>query len=331
MSTSLSLRPSRRPLLWVLPAIAVLAAAVVTMGDQVSLLLVVMGMAGASLSFFRLALLQAFGRTEANADGIANRLVLRTARVPWRELDRFLVMPTVFGATVKIVRIDGRRVTLAAPRSGLLGRDPEMAETLRALRVLAQANGGGNAAVEELSGKVARVFYVGLIAFAAWLGISQSAPWLEPWWPGRAEATSLPDPCAVAAPYAAQLVPGASPRKDRDRFPTKSMSCLWKDGPGHVELQLTYGLWGRDADVSATDRAWEDFVDSRDASYWEEAEPVRGVGDAAVHLKDGAQVRRLILRANMVIELRYHNIRDRPAGTALDGLSRAAVAHVRAD
>jgi hypothetical protein len=95
-----------------------------------------------TLYALRNLLLIQYGTTALWPDGLENRLVGATASVPWEQVQRLIVVPTMFGRFLQIEMSCGSRITLAAPRSGLLARAGDFDRDLDLIR---QAPGGGRA------------------------------------------------------------------------------------------------------------------------------------------------------------------------------------------
>lgn len=78
--------------------------------------------AGGFLTLYsaRASLVMKRGFTEAWPDGFYNRLGGRRVSVPWEKVKWIIVEPTLFGCYVQVEKGDGERLTLAAPRSGLV-------------------------------------------------------------------------------------------------------------------------------------------------------------------------------------------------------------------
>ncbi|MGP4024182.1 hypothetical protein [Actinomadura sp. 3N407] len=202
---ALALRPSRKPLIWLLPLFAVLAwLCTRAYGDagipSVFGFLVAVLVVQAALI---LKLLRGF--TRADESGFRNRLVFTTRTVPWSDAGLFSVIPTLFGRVVQVEVGEGKRFFLAAPRDGLFGRDPGMHATLETMRALA---GPGQVQIVPRPVRTVRTVLWGAVAFAVCVAVTVGQPWLEPWWPGRAEAETIParllrhrsrDPAAHAA------------------------------------------------------------------------------------------------------------------------------------
>lgn len=88
----------------------------------------------------RAAILMNRGFTEAWPDGLYNRLTGRRAAVAWERVERLVVEPTLFGRYVQVEERDGERITLAAPRAGLIADGRQFEADLARLR--AMASGG---------------------------------------------------------------------------------------------------------------------------------------------------------------------------------------------
>lgn len=123
------------PVLLAGPALVVLAFQVASATG------VYAGLALSGYAIRNLILIQC-GTTALWPDGIENRLVGATATVPWEQVERLIVVPTMFGRFLQIEVSGGSRVTLAAPRSGLLARAKDFD---RDLRLIQHAPGGGRA------------------------------------------------------------------------------------------------------------------------------------------------------------------------------------------
>jgi hypothetical protein len=334
----LSLRPSRKPLVWLLPVFAVCAWLLVTETFGGSNLAFAFGYLAAVLLFQGLLILKLLlGFTVADGSGLRNRLFFRTRTVPWSEVARLSVMPTLFGRIVQVEVREGKGLFLAAPRDGLLGRDPGMAATLEAMRALA---GPGRVKVVPNPVRTVRTMLWGAVAFALCVAAALGQPWLEPWWPGRAEADEIPRACSVIDPATRQrMLPGpAAPERAgaNDSFSDYTYSaasrCLRADEDGN-SLSLDLDLSRRVAFGSATDEARDEmslerrFLAQVPAGRPAPA-PVRGLGDEAwrtVWTEDGeTEVDVLVRHANVVIKVDYEA--ERPAAQ----VEADAIALVRA-
>ncbi|MFD0692038.1 hypothetical protein [Actinomadura fibrosa] len=179
MPEPLRLAPSRRPFVQVVlltavgPVLGVAAEVlrVQTAGRNadahaIGTILVFVG-AVVTLVCVRSLAITVRGFTEVWPDGLYNRLVGRVARVTWEQAERFEVVPTPFGRFVQVVIDDGARISLAAPRAGLLIRSDEFD---RRLSDLCSRPGGGRApvAVRHRSRYllIAQVFLLAIFAAA---------------------------------------------------------------------------------------------------------------------------------------------------------------------
>lgn len=160
----LSLRPSRRPLAWVLPTALVVFVAGVVLGDVIGFYLLLIGLLLCSLAAKLMT-----GRTEAGADGLRNALISRTTTVPWRDVDAIAVIPTLFGRIVEVRTEGGKRIRLAAPREGLLDRAGHLDEHVATMRALA---GTPTPPLATSSVRAARTTYVVLIAAVIVLAVA---------------------------------------------------------------------------------------------------------------------------------------------------------------
>ena len=135
------LNPSWRNALVSIPVLAAGPALIVLAVQVASATGIYAGLALSVYALRNVFLIQC-GTTALWPDGIENRLVGATASVPWEQVERLIVVPTVFGRFLQIEVAEGSRVTLAAPRSGLLARAKDFD---RDLRLIQQAPGGGRA------------------------------------------------------------------------------------------------------------------------------------------------------------------------------------------
>jgi hypothetical protein len=153
---SLSLRPSRRPLAWIVPLLGALAASVSLLSVPEPLSAIFMML---TVYLLLLASRLLWARTEAGPAGLRNRLGLATTVVSWSDIDEFVVVPTLFGRVVRVTRPPRRPFTLAAPREGLLGRDASLDSSVAVMRALAAVD-GRPPRVRTLPGGVRVVWWV---------------------------------------------------------------------------------------------------------------------------------------------------------------------------
>lgn len=119
----LSLRPRWRPALITLPVLAAGPLLLVIGVQQPSLTALAAGL-GLTAYAVRNAVMVLRGFTEVWPDGLYNQLAAYPAEVSWERVERLVVMRTLFGRYVQVEERDGQRISLAAPRSGLITRSP---------------------------------------------------------------------------------------------------------------------------------------------------------------------------------------------------------------
>nr|BFE30379.1 hypothetical protein GCM10010200_026300 [Actinomadura rugatobispora] len=338
----LSLRPSRKPLIWLLPVFAVLAWQFTRSfgGSTFSFAFGYLIAVPFVQALLILKLLR--GSTKADESGLRNRLILRTRTVAWGDVVRFSVMPTLFGRIVQVEVREGKGFFLAAPREGLLGRDRGMDAALETMRALA---GHGRLTVVPNPVRAVRTALWVAVVFALCVAAAIGRPWLEPWFPGRDEADTIPRACSVIDPATRQrMLPGPAVQNSsatNDTFSDYSYSavsrCLRADDDGNT-LLLDLDLSGRGAFESATGRAREDmamergFLERVPAGQPRPA-AVPGLGDEAwrtVSTEDGeTEVDLLVRHANVVIKVDYEAARP-AAQVEADAIAlvRATIARI---
>ncbi|TDC46320.1 hypothetical protein E1281_28225 [Actinomadura sp. KC345] len=272
----------------------------------------------------------------------------KTRTIPWREVTGFHVLPTLFGRSVVVSDSDGRRYSLAAPREGLLGRDPRFGEALEAMNALAPRP----VEVKSISMWAVRItVWIVVTAIAAAL-VFVWRPWLEPWWPGRDEAGSLPRACAVVDRPAAEWLPPSPERTvfslHEDGTSFVNSECAYRSGQGagargSVRLELDRVL--RTTSTGATEKARADYAEAREAvaecvrarsgrdkDWTAVVGDVAGLGDQAwrsVALDRGTgetEVRIVIRRANVLVEIDHSAQRPKEqVVSAADALAREAL------
>jgi len=294
---ALSLRPSRRPLLWIVPLLVALAALMPLLDYSAALAAIVVVPAAYLL---HLASRLLWARTVAGPAGLRNRVGFKTTVVSWSDIEEFVVVPTLFGRVVRATRPPGRQFTLAAPREGLLGRDASLGSSVAVMRALAAVD-GRPPRVRTLPDRV-RVVWCVLLALTLAFGTVITKPWLEPWWPTRHEATSLPHACDLL-PAGNQLVtaPISNETSESDALSADS-SCTRHGATGEIDLDLS--LTRRWSGQSGTQRAKRQFTDTSLKSPMD-LRPVRlpGLGDEARE-----STHTVARTTNVVLEVRRHNV-----------------------
>ncbi|GAA2420785.1 hypothetical protein GCM10010191_35130 [Actinomadura vinacea] len=128
-----------------------------------------------------LLLLDRRGVTTAGPDGIVNERFGTVRRTPWREVAGFEVRGTRSGRVVRVLRRDGRPLTLAAPVNGPLARDPAFGERLRTLQTLAAAYRHAPPGLRERSSRRIRPRTALLTLLALVPPAVSWTPWPQPW------------------------------------------------------------------------------------------------------------------------------------------------------
>ncbi|HEY8479960.1 MAG TPA: hypothetical protein VIL71_09040 [Spirillospora sp.] len=341
---SLSLRPSRLPLVWLVPAVVLCVTVVVKTFGNLYVGFLVGYLDAATLFMAALIAKLLLGRTRADVEGLHNRLFLRTRFFPWRDVDRLSVAGTLFGRITIVHVAGGKRFHLAAPRSGLLARNREFDATLDAMAALSPER----LVVSREGVRTSRVVWWVLLVIVLMVGTIHARPWLEPRWPWRDEATALPRACAVADRATAQrLLPDIDDTRDRKRQYTIGSDCAYRSRRG-ANLEVKLGLLKRDSSTGATEKARKAHADERhftmqqaqrltadDTSLTFLAQDVRGIGDEAWVrvLRDArdrdVDVKLLVRYANVLIEVDYNAKRpENEVVAAADALARAAVERI---
>ncbi|RKS71926.1 hypothetical protein BZB76_4737 [Actinomadura pelletieri DSM 43383] len=342
----LSLRPSRRPLLWVVPAMIVIVAVAARAFGTVQLSPMIGLSAMATVYWITLALKLLRGRTEADAEGIRNRLIRRTTEITWHDVTGVSVTPSLFGRIVIVQRQKGKPQQLAAPRVGLLARDPGFDATVDALAALAPPR----MSVNKPPAPAVRMVQVGMLLIFGAAATLAWSPWLDAWWPGREEAQTLPRACAVADPVLArQLLPGHQGARGNhyDGRLAPSSDCSYSDGDdGDLEIEVE--LERRSGFTGAIEEARASYADSRRSAETVARQrittgknwtlitgDVPGLGDQAwrsvtVHRSDGVtDIRLLVRHRNVLLDIQYTVRRPKEqAGADAERLARTALSRI---
>ncbi|MER5933554.1 hypothetical protein [Streptomyces sp. NPDC002054] len=156
-------------------------------------------------------------------------------------------------------------------------------------------------------GLVAAVVFVPIILVA-------DRPWNAPWWPGRHEASQLPDPCAAGAAAAVRLTPaGIAERKDGNGGYGPGSSCVWRDDENGGTLWLEYvrGEWEGSFGGSATAKARKQHALNLRGAEGRTSRTITldgldGVSDEALRVwQPGGDVTVLARRANVTVKVWY--------------------------
>ena len=256
------------------------------------------------------------GCTEFTDEGVHNT-ILRTATIHWDEIDRLQVVRGSGGAWLQVVA-DRRRVRLAAPRTGLIARDPDFAAHLKELQE------GHRLTETRVPGWLSGIGVAAAVALLVAAVAVLDRPWLSDWWPGVPAATTTPEPCGVLD---APTLDRALTEHHDAGAPTSAFfgtGCEWKRlGDLDWDLVVSYDRFGRTAKATAADTAAEALTlfanhDGR--------RPVPGIGDETYTWTSGAITTVLSRKANVIVEVEYNG----DPATAID-LARTATTAVESD
>jgi hypothetical protein len=334
----LLLRPPRRSLWWICPlmigsaALWVLGAA----NGRVGTMLVVGGVA---IGCARMAVAVIVGRTEVQPDGLRTRTFRKTILVPWDDAERLSVTPSLFGRSIAVIRKDGQRVALVAPREMLFARDPGFDDTVTAMQALAAPHRPGGLPVELVSSKTMRGVYGGGIALLIAFAVVFDAPWLEQWWPGRVEATQIPHACDIATTEVERILPGSTPERGTlsESDYSESSDCRWTSDNVTDSLRLELDLKRRGVYTSGTGYAREEVEYAMIGG--QRPQRVTGLGDEARRVvrtvsfdEDVTDMQLRVRRANVIIDISYDA--ERPGDQVVadaESLARAVINEIRFD
>lgn len=256
------------------------------------------------------------GCTEFTDDAVHNT-VLRTASIPWDEVDRIQLVRSGRAAWLQLV-LDRRRIRLAAPRTGLIARDPGFDEHLAELRTAHEVTETRVAAwVSATAATVAALLVVAAV-------VVLDRPWLSDWWPGVTAAAETPPPCKV---FDAPTLDRALIAHHDDGVPTKAFlgdGCQWQRlGDLSWDLVVSYDRFARTAKGTGADVAADAFTLF---AQHEGRRLVPGLGDATYTWTSGAITSVLTRTANVLVEIEYNG--DQATAIAL---ARTATASVQLD
>jgi hypothetical protein len=306
-----SWRPSRRPLLLMLPS-AVVGTAMLVLPLLSGPFLIVLGFAVVFLWRYVLSML--LGWTTVDDQGITNRGVLRPRHTSWGDVESLSVVTTLFGRFVMVgVKGSSQKVPLSAPREGLLARTAEGEDLFARLVVLAEPH--------ELSltpGVSRRAVWVTLAAvllFVGALSVPLEEPWKRSWWPWLHEVSEISEPCALNE--AEVLVGGPLQEDASESSSDRTWTCEWNPPEAWTSLRVTYELNEYRYNSSGTDTARGDYARTQDR--WADEDYRTVSADAPVGLGEEAmwaiehptgdatksRVSFLVREANVVVEVAY--------------------------
>ncbi|MFJ9448382.1 hypothetical protein ACIRRH_42220 [Kitasatospora sp. NPDC101235] len=150
-----------------------------------------------------------------------------------------------------------------------------------------------------------------LVVVAA-IALVADRPWNAPWWPGRHEASQLPQACTAGAAAAAHLTPNAA-ANGSGRFDAgygSGSRCVWRDQENGTTLVIDYvlgkwdGTFGSDATTNARK---QQALNIRDAHHpGSRSDTITGFGDEARRVwQPGGAVYVLVRRANVALSVSY--------------------------
>lgn len=206
------------------------------------------------------------GRVAFDDDGLTVVAFDRRRTLTWSDVGRLDVLRTPFGGRGARLATTQGVFRLPVPRHGILLRDRSFDERVAELE-------------RRIDGEVRQVHtrrwvraLAILLPIAAICGLVAVTdhPWQSPWWPGRHEATALPDPCTLTAPEPVRETITETTGRDT------SSSCTWQGE--RYQLRVYYVLFEQTPGSSGTDRATDSVPGLLAAAT---PDPLPGLGDEA--------------------------------------------------
>lgn len=260
------------------------------------------------------------GRTEVRDDALVTRAdPAKTYTLPWPEISEVVTRRRLLTEVVAVRRGDVW-LELGGPRRWRFRADAGFTaaadDLARRARVTVE-RGGRRTSAGKLAVRAA-LAAVYVVAF-----VTLDPVWHSPSWPGRMEATSVPDGCAVIASAG-----GHPPVKRRLRMPDDDICA--NDGTLSVRSTLyTYAV-GHDGGVEQAESRFRAAA-ADVAGGTRRAVP--GLGDEAVAIvpSGAGPVKVLARRANVVVQVAYRPRTGTPAAATATAqrLARTAVDRVR--
>lgn len=200
--------------------------------------------------------------------------------------------------------------------------------------------GSGIAALTRLPSGSNGWAWLMLMAVLVPVALVADRPWNAPWWPGRHEASRLPDPCLAGAAAASRLTPHARGDQPFNAGHSPGSRCVWRDTENGATLWIDYDLaeWHGTMGGSATDAAREQQALNRRHVGGEGSRTatVAGLGDEASSiLVPGREAAALVRIANVTVSVRYllpptlAGDPDRGEATARSAVEQAAREAIR--
>ncbi|WP_224284586.1 hypothetical protein [Streptomyces sp. LS1784] len=151
-----------------------------------------------------------------------------------------------------------------------------------------------------------------VLAVVATIVLVADRPWNAPWWPGRHEASQLPQACVAGAAAAAHLTPNAA-ADGSERLNSgygSGSRCVWRDQENGTTLVIDYvlGKWDGTFGSDATTNARKQQALNIRAAHGPRSRSgtITDFGDEAHRVwQPGGAVYVLVRRANVALSVSY--------------------------
>lgn len=314
----MTLRPSRRPLPWLVLAFVLSLGAVwlsVRLLSDMPIYVLSLAFAGGfGLLFSGYHLLLMFrGRTVIGPDGVTNHRITRERSASWQEFDEVVVFSGLGGRSIRLRTTKNIGFELAAPR----GRDPQLDTVLETLtRARAATLRTSN------TGWVGLVL-PGILAVQLVIAMVLQPPWLDAWWPGRHEATRAPEACAVADRAVVERMLTTTEYGQADHKALSS-SCVWQGATNEsVTLDIkVFRARGDDNIEQATQKLSLPVADDPGSDL--------DLGDGAKQWLSARGVNLRARKANVLVTVSYETARPQVKAAAdVEALVSGVLAAIR--
>jgi hypothetical protein len=236
------------------------------------------------------------GCTEFTDEGVHNTL-LRTAAIPWDEVDRIQLVRSGRAAWLQLV-LDRRRIRLAAPRTGLLAKDPDFDDHLAEVHKVHEVTETRIPGWLTAAGAT-----VAVVLVAAAVAVLDR-PWLNDWWPGVPAVAATPAPCGVLDPATLDRVLTAHHDTGTPTDAFFGDGCQWRRlGDLDWDLVVSYDRFTRSAKATAAATAADAFMLF---THHDGRRPVQGLGDEAYTWTNGSITSVLVRKANVIVEVEFN-------------------------
>ncbi|MBC6457052.1 PH domain-containing protein [Actinomadura sp. HBU206391] len=182
------------------------------------------------------------GDTVVDAHGVTRRRGRLNVHVPWDQVARISFKAGAIGIGHQLVlfRRSGRPVLLAAPPASVFTTKRELVARLEPIyaraglhrpRVAVRPVASGSRMAMVIMNGISVLVLGGITTWALFF----TSPWTQAWWPGRDEASLLPDACSVIDQGTiARLIPKAErPGHDDPASSPEIRSCAWGTDAPH--------------------------------------------------------------------------------------------------